>query len=234
MVKKNKRIAVLLSNKGTGSNLDAILSAIDCNKIKNGKVVLVVSDKKDAQGLQKARDRNIETFVSDLREYKVSGKSRHEYDKYLGGVLKNKYRIDLVVLAGWMLILSDEFIKYFPDKIINLHPSLLPEMDEEYICFDGGLKLKPIRGEHTNGAVDQAIKNGYPYTGSTVHFITPIVDHGPVIIRSKVKIKPNDTIEFLYKRMKDEEHKILPQAIEWFCEDKLTITKKGRVNIRKK
>lgn len=225
-----KKIAVLLSNKGTGSNLAAILNAIDKGIIKNGKVMVVVSNKKDAYGLVRAKERKIPIEVLDLKDFKAKGKTRLDYDNYLGKLLKEKYKVDLVILAGWMLILSEEFIKYFPDKTINLHPSLLPEVGEKYVIYQDK-KLKPVRGEHTDNAVQYAIDQGYPVAGSTVHFITEKVDEGPVIIRSYVKIQKDDTVDSLYERMKKEEHKILPQAIAWFCDDKLKI-KNNKVIIK--
>ncbi len=225
-----KKIAILISNKGTGSNLQAILEAIDKQKIKNGKVVVVVSDKEDAYGLVRARRRKIPTVVFSLKDFIKRGKNRLEYDETLGKLLKEEYKVDLVVLAGWMLILSENFIKYFPHQTINLHPGLLPDGVSDYINLSGGTKIRAIRGIHTNDAVQFAIDQGYPATGSSVHFITPKVDQGPVIIRSEVKIKKNDTVESLYKRIKVEEHKILPKAIGWFCEDRLRI-KNGRVVI---
>lgn len=210
-----KRIAVLISNKGTGSNLEAILTSIEKGKIKNGKVVVVVSDKKDAYGLVRAKKRKIATYVFPLKNNK-SNKVRQKYDDILGAILKKKYRIDLVVLAGWMIILSENFIKYFPGKIINLHPGLLPD-NGDYMTLRNGERIKAIRGLHTNSAVQYAIDHNYPATGSTVHFITPKVDDGKVLLRSEVKIRKEDTVESLYKRMKQEEHKILPKAIEMYC-----------------
>ncbi|MBI2612188.1 phosphoribosylglycinamide formyltransferase [Candidatus Gottesmanbacteria bacterium] len=195
-----KRLAVLISNKGTGSNLEAILQAIEKGKIRNGKVVVVISDRKDAYGLIRAKKRGIPAVFFPLKE-----KNRLQYDEELGKMLKNKYKVDLVVLAGWMLILSQNFIKYFPNRTINLHPGLLPD--------------KGTRGLHTNAAVQYAIDHKYLVTGSTVHFITPKVDDGRVILRSEVKIKKGDTVESLYERMKKEEHKILPKAINFLCQN---------------
>jgi len=226
-----KRIAVLLSNRGTGSNLAAILSAIDKGEIKNGKVVVVVSDKEDAYGLIRAKKRKIQTEVLDLRDFLRRGKSRLEYDEALGKLLKEKYQVDLVVLAGWMLILSRNFIKYFPNRTINLHPGLLPDGAAKYIKLSGGIKIKAIRGLVTDEAVQFAIDHGYPITGSTVHFITEKVDQGPVILRSKVKILKGDTVESLYERMKKEEHKVLPESVALFCEGRLKV-KRGRVIIK--
>lgn len=224
------KIAVLISNKGTGSNLDAIIKSIESGVIKNGKIVAVVSNKSDAYGLIRAKRNNIPTVVMDLKEFIQKGKSRSEYDEILGKLLKKEYKADLVVLAGWMLILSSNFIKYFPMKTINLHPCLLPDSDSDYIYLSDGTKMRAIRGSHTDEAVQFSLDQGYPVTGSTVHFITDKVDQGPVIIRSEVKIAKDDTVETLYKRMKKEEHKILPQAIAWICENRLKI-KKGKVII---
>src|SRR3989338_2439944 len=216
-----KRIAVLISNKGTGSNLAAILGSIDKGKIKNGKVIVVVSDKKDAQGLIHAKKRSIPTVIFPLKDYKNKN-IRSKYDTDLAKILKKEFKVDVVELAGWMLILSKDFIKHFPYKTINLHQGLLPDSGT-YINLSNGKRLKAIRGLHTNAAVQYAIDHKYGVTGSTVHFITPIVDTGPVILRSEVKIRKNDTVESLYERMKKEEHKILPLAINLFCNDKLKV-----------
>lgn len=224
------RIAVLISNKGTGSNLAAVIAAIEKKKIRKGKIVVVVSNKQDAHGLIRAEKKNIPAEVLDLSEFKKMGKTRGDYDEELGSLLKNKYRADLIVLAGWMLILSNNFIKYFPGRVINLHPGLLPDGNEDFVTLAGGKKIKAIRGLHTADAVKYAIVNHFPVTGSTVHFITEKVDEGPVILRSEVKILPGDTVESLYARMKKEEHKILPKAIALYCSNRLKI-KKGKVTI---
>lgn len=204
-----KRIAVLISNKGTGSNLAAIITAIEKKEITNGKIVVVVSNKADAYGLVRAKEKNIPTEVLDLADFKKSGKTRLEYDEELGKLISEKYDPDLIVLAGWMLILSQNFIKYFPNKIINLHPGLLPD--------------PATVGLHTDAAVQYAIDHKFPYTGSTVHFITGKVDEGPIVMTNRVKILSGDTVDSLYARMKEEEHKILPKAVNLFCTDKLKI-----------
>lgn len=224
------RIAVLISNKGTGSNLAAVMKAVDHGEIPNAKVAVVVSNKEDAYGLIRAKKKKIPTVILDLKDFIRRGKNRTDFDKALGKLLKKEYKVDLVVLAGWMLILSEKFIKYFPNQTLNLHPGLLPDGNADFIRLSDGTKIRAIRGLHTNDAVQFAIDQGYPATGSTVHFITPRVDQGPVVIRSEVKILPNDTVETLYKRMKVEEHKILPKAIALYCQDKLRI-KNGKVTI---
>ena len=226
-----KKIAVLISDKGTGSNLAAILQAIGDEKISNGKITVVVSDKKEAQGLYHAHKRNIPTEIISLKEYVQQGKTRQNYDHDLGLKLKKKYHIDLIVLAGWMLILGSEFLKYFPNKVINLHPGLLPDGDSDYLALTNGTKIKAIRGLHTDAAVQFALDHHYPVTGSTVHFVTPVVDQGPVIIRSEVKIKNKDNVKTLYQRMKKAEHKILPEAINLICRNMIRI-KNGKVIIK--
>lgn len=218
-----KRIAVLISNKGTGSNLGAIVEAIDKNTIKNADIVVVVSNKSDALGLQIAKKNKIPTEVLDLKDFIKKGKTRSEYDESLAKLIRDKYNPDLIVLAGWMIILSNNFIRYFPNKIINLHPGLLPDGSANSIKLSDGSRIKAIRGLHTQDAVRYAIDHGFPATGSTVHFITEKVDTGRVILRSEVKILPVDTVNSLYERMKKEEHKILPKAIALFCEDKLNL-----------
>lgn len=225
-----KRIAVLLSNKGTGSNLFAIIKAIEKKTINNAKIAVVVSDKEDAYGIIRAKKKGIATVVMSLKDFLRRGKSRKQYDDALGKLLKQEYKIDLVVLAGWMLILSDNFIRYFPSQILNLHPGLLPDNSNKYIVLSNGIKIQAIRGMHTNDAVQYAIDQGFPATGSTVHFITEKIDEGPVVIRSEVKIALGDNVESLYKRIKVEEHKILPYALDLFCQDKLRIIN-GKVKI---
>lgn len=222
------KIAVLISNKGTGTNLSAILQAIDKGKIRNGKVVVVVSNKEDAFGLVRAKRKNIPCVTLDLKDFLRRGKNRGDYDYELGKLLKNEYKVDLVILAGWMLILSSKFINFFKNRVINLHPGLLPDGKAKFIKLSSGEKINAIRGMYTNDAVQYAIDQGYPATGSTVHLITPEVDQGPVIIRSEVIIRKKDTVESLYARMKIEENKILPKAISLFCQNKL-IFEKGKV-----
>lgn len=226
-----KRIAVLIGNKGTGSNLDYILRAIDKGLVKNGKVVVVLSNKKDAKGLSIARRRHIPVEVKDFSEFLYRGQTRADYDKALGKLLKDKYQADLVVLAGWLLILSGHFIKYFPMSTINLHPGLLPEGNYKFIRLPNGKRIRAIRGMHTESAVQFALDQEYPYSGCTVHFITEKVDCGPVIARGVVKILKGDSVEALYKRIKAVEHKILPAAIADFCSDRLEV-RNGKVNIK--
>ncbi len=211
-----KRIAVLLSNKGTGSNLQAILDAIDAGTIQNGKVIIVVSDAADAQGLDRAKKHKVPTLIFDWKPFLAQGHTREEYDAALGKRLQ-RYAPDLIILAGWMRILSQSFLDQYPDRVINLHPGLLPDPGHRDIELSTGERISAIRGLHTDAAVQYAIDHRFPATGSTVHFVTPVVDDGAVILRGEVRINPNDTVKTLYPRIKTIEHQILPQAIEMVC-----------------
>ena len=216
-----KRIAVLLSNKGTGSNFEAIAEAIDTGKITNGEIVVVVSNAADAYGLVRAKKRGIPTIIFSLSKYLKTGRSREQYDGELGILLKKEYRADLVVLAGWILILTEKFLSYFPKAVINLHPGLLPDGNKRKIKLSTGESIPAIRGLHTDAAVQYAIDQNFPATGSSVHFVTAKVDKGKVILRGEVRIKKDDTVDLLYERIKKVEHKILPQAIEMICRNKI-------------
>ncbi|MBI2616958.1 phosphoribosylglycinamide formyltransferase [Candidatus Gottesmanbacteria bacterium] len=227
-----KKIAVLLSNKGTGSNLEAIIRSIKTGRVKNAEIVVVVSNESDAYGLVRARKYKFPTVIFDLSHYLREGKTRFQYDHDLGKMLKDEYHVDLVVLAGWMLIVSKYFLRYFSNKVINLHPGLLPDGKKKWITLVGGEKVLAIRGLHTNHAVKYALDHNFPVTGSTVHFITEKVDEGPVILRGEVPILPRDTVDSLYARMKKREHLILPEAISLFCEGKLMV-RRGKVIISK-
>ncbi len=192
-----KNIAVLVS--GGGTNLQALINAQDRGEIKNGKITLVVSNKPSAYALTRAENAGIKTIVAEKCE---------NYGKCLIEILQNN-NIDLVVLAGFMVILSEDFIKAFKGRIINVHPSLIPSF-----CGDGfyGLKVH-----------ERALEYGVKVTGATVHFVNEITDGGEIILQKAVEIKEDDTPETLQKRVMEEaEWKLLPQAVSLFCEDRLT------------
>lgn len=192
-------IVVLIS--GRGSNLEAIARAFEQEKIK-GRVKLVISNKKYAHGLKIARSFNIPSEFHDPSKFPT----RKDYDLHLISRIK-KENPDLVVLAGYMRILSDEFIDAFEGKLINIHPSLTPAFK--------GLK-----------AQKQAVDYGVRFSGCTVHFVTKELDGGPVIIQAVVPVNPEDTEESLSERILHFEHRIYPQAIKWISERRVEI--KGR------
>ncbi len=183
---------------GRGSNLKAILNAIEEGKI-NANVKLVLSNKKNAGALEIAKNKGIKAKFFDPSFFET----RRGYDIYISEIIK-KENPDLVVLAGYMRILSDEFIDTFEGKLVNIHPSLIPAFQ--------GIK-----------AQKQALEYGARITGATVHFVTKELDNGPIIIQGVVPILPDDTEETLSQRILEIEHRIYPQAIKWFCEKRLKI-----------
>ena len=192
-------IGVLASGRGT--NLQAIIEAIKEGKIE-GRISIVISDNRDAFALKRAKQNNIETEYINFKSFK----NREDYDKEIMECLKEK-DIDLVVLAGYMRILSSYFIKMYKNRIMNIHPALLPSFP----------------GLH---AQRQAVEYGLKISGCTVHFVDEGVDSGPVILQKAVEVKDNDTEESLAERILKEEHQIYPRAIQLFCQGRLII--KGR------
>ncbi len=192
-------IGVLASGRGT--NLQAIIEAVEEGRIK-GKISIVISDNPDAYALKRAKQHNIETQYIDFRSFK----NREDYDKEIIKSLKEK-KIELVVLAGYMRILSPFFINAYKNKIMNIHPALLPSFP----------------GLH---AQRHAAEYGVKVSGCTVHFVDEGMDSGPIILQKAVEVKDNDSEESLAERILREEHRIYPQAIQLFSQSRLII--KGR------
>jgi phosphoribosylglycinamide formyltransferase-1 len=187
------KLAVLIS--GEGSNLQAIIDAIEAGAL-NVSVELVISNEARANGLNRARQVGISSAVVTS----VKGQSREEYDQRLIDTLK-PVAPDLIVLAGFMRILSAKFVQQFSGKIINIHPSLLPA----------------YKGLDTHQRVLEA---GETYHGATVHFVTEQLDDGEIVIQSRIEISPNDDAESLQQRVHIEEHVIYPRAIQWLSEQR--------------
>lgn len=195
-VSKLYRLGVLIS--GRGSNFHSILKNIESGFIKNAEIDVVISNNENAKGLEIAKASNIDAvFINQ------EGLSREKYDRLIIGKLK-EYNIDLVVLAGYMRILSKEFITAFENRIVNIHPALLPS----------------FRGLH---AQRQALDKGVKFSGATVHFVTENLDDGPIVAQSIVPILQNDTEESLSDRILKTEHKIYPLAIKLITENKIKI-----------
>ena len=192
-------IGVLASGRGT--NLQAIIEAVEEGKIK-GRISIVISDNRDAYALKRAKQHNIKTQYVDFKSFK----NREDYDKKIVGCLKEK-KIDLVVLAGYMRILSPYFIRTYKNKIMNIHPALLPSFP----------------GLH---AQRQTLEYGVKVSGCTVHFVDEGVDSGPIILQKAVEVSDDDTEESLADKILKEEHQIYPRAIQLFSESRLMI--KGR------
>jgi len=193
---KKGRIAVLLS--GRGSNFRALYKATKEGKIP-AEIVLVITDKKNAPGAASAREYGIETLYFRRKDYP----DRVLFDMAIADAIE-KRNIDLICLAGYMRILSPEFIKRFRGRIMNIHPALLP-------CFPGLHAQK------------QALDYGVRFSGATVHFVDEGVDSGPIILQSVVPVYQDDTEETLAERILKEEHRIYPEAVKLFFEGRLEI-----------
>lgn len=179
---------------GRGSNLAALLRN-DCG----GDVVVVGSNKADAKGLDIARDAGIASFAISHRDFDV----REVFDQALVTAL-NEHRVDLVVLAGWMRIFTPVFTNAFVGRLINIHPSLLPSFP----------------GVQTH---QRALQEGVKLHGCTVHFVTPVLDSGPIIAQAAVQVEDDDTPETLAAKVLLQEHQIFPYAVRLFCEGRLQV-----------
>ena len=198
------KIAVLVS--GGGTNLQAILDAIDSGKITNAEVKIVISNNPNAYALKRAENHEIEAVCISPKQFG----NREEFHKaLLEKLLESK--VDLVVLAGFLVAIPTAIVDAFPNKIINIHPSLIPSF-----CGVG------YYGLHVHEA---ALKRGVKVTGATVHFVDKGTDTGPIILQKAVKIEPDDTPESLQRSvMEKAEWKILPKAINLIANDKITVT----------
>jgi phosphoribosylglycinamide formyltransferase-1 len=194
------RVVVLLS--GRGSNFRAIAEAH-----LPIEIVAVISNRPQAAGLDYARQRGIQTVALDHTQHT----DREAFDELLADEIE-RHRPDLVVLAGYMRILGTAFIARFADRLLNIHPSLLP--------------MFPGLNTH-----ERALEEGVKIHGCTVHFVTPQLDHGPIVIQAAVPVRGDDTPDTLAARVLAQEHRIYPQAVRWFAEGRL-VKNHGRVNLR--
>ena len=198
-----KNIIVLVS--GGGTNLQALIDAQERGEIQNGKITCVISSNPNAYALQRAEKHGIQSQVLNRKEYS----DNQTYTKDLLKLLQSE-NADLIVLAGFMIILDKSLIQAYKNKIINVHPSLIPSF-----CGDG------FYGLHVH---EKALEKGVKLTGATVHFVNEICDGGAIILQKAVEIENGDTPEILQKRvMEQAEWKILPQAVSLFCQDRLTV-----------
>ena len=199
----SKRIAVLVS--GGGTNLQALINAQSRGEIINGELAVVLSSNPEAYALERARNAGIPTCVVARKSYP----SNQAMTAALVDKLK-EYRIDLVVLAGFMVILTEEMVRAYPNAILNVHPALIP-------AFSG----PGCYGLHVH---EKALEYGVKLTGATVHFDSEECDGGPIVLQKAVEVFPDDTPEILQRRVMEQcEWKLLPQAVSLFCQDRLNI-----------
>ncbi len=204
-----KRIAVLVS--GGGTNLQALIDAQGRGELGGGKIVAVISSKQGAYALERAAKAGISGYVLPRKEFA----SNRAMTVALVDMLK-KLDIDLVVLAGCMIIFTNELVDAYPNAVMNVHPALIPSF-----CGPGyyGLRVH-----------EEALRYGVKLSGATVHFVSEECDGGPIIAQKAVEIKEGDTPEILQRRIMEEaEWKLLPWAVAMFCQDKLTVD--GRIVI---
>ena len=200
---QQKKIAVLVS--GGGTNLQALIDAEKRGELGNGKITLVIASKPGVYALERAANAGIEGRVLARKEYD----SIAAYSKALADEM-TAAGIDLVVLAGFLTIIDEQVYEAFPNKILNVHPALIPSF-----CGKG------FYGLHVHEA---ALAKGVKVSGATVHIVTPECDAGPIILQKAVAVMQDDTPETLQRRIMEEaEWKILPEAVRLFCEDRITV-----------
>ncbi|KON80716.1 phosphoribosylglycinamide formyltransferase [Azoarcus sp. PA01] len=197
-----KSIVILVS--GRGSNMEAIVRA----GIAGATISAVISNRPDAKGLEFAASRGIATAVVDHKAFAT----REAFDAALAEAI-DVHRPALVVLAGFMRVLSDDFVRHYEGRLLNIHPSLLPAFP----------------GLHTHR---RALEAGIRIHGATVHFVTAALDCGPVVIQAAVPVLSGDDEETLAARVLAQEHRIYPQAVRWFVEDRLALSAEGRVSVQ--
>lgn len=194
------RLAVLIS--GSGTNLQAIIDAVEANTL-DADIGVVLSNRTDAGGLQRAQNAGIATEVLDHRQFD----SRESFDQAMVETL-DRYQPDTVVLAGFMRILSPLFVRHYAGRLINIHPSLLPK----------------YRGLNTHA---RALEAGDLQHGCSLHFVTEELDGGPLIAQAPVEILANDTVDSLSKRVQEREHLLYPLVLQWRAEGRLELNQNG-------
>lgn len=199
------RIGILIS--GRGSNMLALSDAVRDGRIPDAEIALVISDQRDAAGIERARERGIETLVIERR-----GRKRLEHDLEIINTLRER-KVDLVCLAGYMRLLSPEFIAAFRGRILNIHPSLLPSFP--------GLDVH-----------EKSLAHGVKYSGCTVHFVDETLDGGPIIAQAVVPVMDDDTHETLAARILTEEHRLYAEAVALVLSGNYSIEGRRVINLK--
>lgn len=197
-----KKLALLISNAGTGTNLQAIIDGTESGKI-NAEIVAVISDREDAKGLDRARKHHLNIEICPNKEQLLP--------------ILQKYNPDYVCLGGWKQIILDDLIKSFPNRILNVHPGLIPDSMDEAAKNPDGTNALWNKGKFTDKAIQNFLDQKSTYAGSTVHILSDEFDFGPVLKRGFVKIEPNDTVNTLYERLKEKENEMYVEALVKLC-----------------
>ena len=201
-IKRSEALRVAVLASGRGSKLQAVIDAIEAGPVQ-AKIVAVISNKKDAPALERARRHRLSGLFVDPKPYAGRPDSREAYDRELLDVLR-RHDVELVLLAGYMKIVTSILVEAFANRMMNIHPSLLPSFP--------GLEVQK-----------KAIEWGCKLAGCTVHFVTEGVDEGPIIVQAAVPILDEDNPETLAARILEQEHKIYPRAVQLFAEGRLKV-----------
>lgn len=199
-----KKLAILISNKGTGTNLQAIIDGVNSGKIK-AEIMAVISDTEDASGLERARKNNLPIKIVSKKEDLLPA-------------LK-ELNPDYICLTGWKQIILDEVIDAFQNRILNVHPGLIPDTKDGVIKNPDGTDALWNKGKFTSAAIQNFFDLKATYGGSTVHFLSHDFDFGEVLERTFEKIEPSDTVETLYSRLKVKENQLYVEVLEKLCEE---------------
>lgn len=197
-----KKLAVLISNVGTGTNLQAIIDGVQ-NKEINASIVIVISDTKKAFGLERAKKYNLKTEIVSNKEDLLT--------------ILRIYNSDFICLTGWKQFILDKIIDAYPQKILNLHPGLIPDTIDGTIMNPDNTNASWNKGKLTDIAIKNFFDQNATYAGSSIHFLTHEFDFGPVLGRCFEKIKPNDTINSLYSRLKIKENILYVKVLKKLC-----------------
>lgn len=196
------KIAILISNAGTGTNLQAIIDAIESGNL-TAEICAVVSDREDSLGLERARKHNLYIEICEKKEELKN--------------LLEKLNPDYICLAGWKQIILDEVILAYPNKILNLHPGLIPDVVDEEVKNPDGTTALWNKGMLTDKAIQNFLDNKCTYAGSSIHFLTLNFDFGPVLGRVFEKVEEGDTVESLYSRLKKKENELYVEVLQKLC-----------------
>jgi len=199
-----KKLTVLISNTGTGTNLQAIIDGVESGKI-HGEIVAAISDTDQAQGLARAKKHNLPIEICPKKEDLLP--------------LLQKLAPDYICLAGWKQIILDEVIDAFPERILNVHPGLIPDTMNSVVKNPDGTEALWNKGKMTDKAMQNFLESKATYGGSTIHFLSDEFDFGKVLGRVFEKIEPDDTIESFYKRLKVKENQAYVDALEKLCKE---------------
>lgn len=199
-----KKLAILISNTGTGTNLQAIIDAVEGKKIQ-AKILLVISDTDEALGLTRAKNHNLKIEIVPKKDLLLE-------------ILK-KYNPDYICLCGWKQFILDSVIDAFPDQILNLHPGLIPDDISETVKNPDGTDGLWNKGKLTDAAIKNVLESKNTYAGSSIHFLSHEFDFGLVLGRCFEKVKKGDTIDSLYRRLKVKENILYVEALKKLCNE---------------